>query len=141
MDTDAFLAAQRVAHLATTSPAGTPHIVPVVYAYEGKRIYIALDDKPKRVPPLRLQRVQNIIFNPRVALLVDRYDEDWGKLAWVRVDGRARVLQRGKTHDLAIAALREKYPQYRAGAFKITSLEKTPIIVITVDKVVAWEAG
>ncbi len=141
MDTDAFLATQRVAHLATTSPAGTPHIVPVVYAYDGKRIYIALDDKPKRVPPLRLQRVQNIIFNPRVALLVDRYDEDWGNLAWVRVDGRARVLQRGKTHDLAIATLREKYPQYRVGAFKITPLEKTPIIAITVDKVVAWEAG
>jgi PPOX class probable F420-dependent enzyme len=87
--------------------------VPVVYAYDGKHIWIALDEKRKSVQPMQLERVRNIQANPHVALLVDRYSEDWNKLAWVRVDGTARILLRGKAHDAAIRMLREKYPQYR----------------------------
>src|SRR5574341_304336 len=113
MDLKSFLASQRVARLATVSANGTPHIVPVVYAYNGAHIYIALDEKRKRVAPMRLKRVRNIQANPRVALLVDHCDEDWGKLGWVRVDGAARILQRGEAHDRAIELLRAKYPQYR----------------------------
>ena len=135
MDPHPFLAIQRVARLATLSADGTPHIVPVVYAYDGKRVYIALDEKPKRVAPLRLKRVRNIAANPRVSLLVDRYSENWRRVAWVRVDGSARVLQRGKAHDTAIALLRAKYPQYRK-----MKLEARPVIEITVKRVVEWVA-
>ncbi len=135
MNANEFLAAGRVAHLATTTRAGTPHIVPVVYAYDGERIYTPLDEKPKRVPPLQLKRVRNILDQPRVVLLVDHYDEDWSRLAWARVDGRARIVRGGKTHAAAITLLRDKYPQYRA-----MDLEARPLIVITVTKIVAWEA-
>jgi PPOX class probable F420-dependent enzyme len=130
-----FLAAQRVARLATISAHGIPHVVPVVYAYDGKRIYIALDDKPKRVAPLRLKRVRNIAADPHVSLLVDRYREDWRKLAWVGVDGVARVLSRGKAHATAIKLLRAKYRQYRE-----MNLEARPVIEITVKRIVGWTA-
>ncbi len=130
-----MLASARVAHLATSARDGTPHIVPVVYAYDRERIYIPLDEKPKRVSPLQLRRVQNILERSQVALLVDHYDEDWSRLAWVRVDGRARILRGGKAHAAAIELLRTKYPQYRS-----MDLEARPLIVIAVNKLVAWQA-
>ncbi len=130
-----FLARQRVAHLATVSPGGRPHIVPVTFAYDGKHIWIALDEKRKSVKPMRLQRVRNIQANPQVALLVDRYSEDWSELAWVRVDGTARILLRGKAHDGAIRLLREKYPQYRK-----MEIEARPVIEISIERMVEWEA-
>lgn len=135
MKPEQFLAAQRVGRLATLSADGTPHIVPVVYAYDGKRIFIALDEKPKQVAPLRLKRVLNIAVNPHVCLLVDRYSEDWRTLAWVRVDGIARVLQRGKAHGEAVKLLRAKYLQYRK-----MKLESRPVIQITVKRIVGWQA-
>ncbi len=135
MDVHRFVARQRVARLATVSPDGRPHIVPVTFAYDGKHIWIALDEKRKRVRPMELKRVRNIQANPHVALLVDRYSEDWNRLAWVRVDGGARILQRGKAHDAAVRLLREKYPQYRK-----MKIETRPVIEIAVERVVGWEA-
>ena len=85
----AFLVRQRVARLATADAAGAPHAVPVCFACSKDAIYIALDEKPKHVPPTRLKRVRNIIENPSVALVADRYAEDWSLLAFVLVaDGR-----------------------------------------------------
>jgi PPOX class probable F420-dependent enzyme len=135
MDVHSFLARAQVAYLATVSPDGRPHIVPVTFAYDGKHVWIALDEKRKSVEPMRLKRVRNIQANPHVALLVDRYSEDWNRLAWVRVDGTARILVRGKAHDAAIRLLREKYPQYRK-----MKIETRPVIQISVERVVEWEA-
>ncbi len=134
MNAERFLSTHRVARLATVTADGAPHIVPVVFAFDGKRVYIALDEKRKRVAPMRLQRVRNIAANPRVALLLDDYSEDWRKLAWVRVDGVARILRRGKAHAAAIALLLAKYPQYRR-----MKLETRPVIEIAVKRVVKWE--
>ena len=91
-----FTESQRVAHLATADANGRPHVVPVCFAYLNRRIYIAIDEKPKR--SLRLKRLRNIEENPRVALVLDRYDEDWSRLAWVLVQGTAAVLDRGPEH-------------------------------------------
>jgi PPOX class probable F420-dependent enzyme len=135
MDVHSFLARQRVAHLATVSPDGKPHVVPVTFAYDGKHIWIALDEKRKSVQPMQLQRVRNIQANPHVALLVDRYGEDWNKLAWVRVDGTARILLRGKAHNAAVRWLRRKYTQYRK-----MRIETRPVIEIAVERMVQWEA-
>jgi PPOX class probable F420-dependent enzyme len=135
MDVEAFLSEQRVARLATVSPEGQPHLVPVVFANEDLRVYIALDAKPKHAAPLQLKRVRNIKANPQVSLLVDRYDEDWSRLAWVRVDGRARILQRGWVHNHAVGLLRAKYPQYRE-----MQLENRPVIEITVERIAHWQA-
>jgi len=126
-----FLQSQRVGHLATADANGRPHVVPVCFAYVDDRIYIAIDEKPKR--SLRLKRLRNIEANPEVAIIFDRYDEDWTRLGWVLIRGTAAVLGYGPEHARALAALREKYPQYRAMA-----LEERPVIRITVERVSSW---
>ena len=126
-----FTESQRVAHLATADANGRPHVVPVCFAYLNRRIYIAIDEKPKR--SLRLKRLRNIEENPRVALVLDRYDEDWSRLAWVLVQGTAAVLDRGPEHGRALTALREKYPQYLEMA-----LEGRPVISVTAERVSSW---
>lgn len=106
------LAAARVAHLATTTSDGRPHVVVCCFALHGEQIVTAVDAKPKTTTALR--RLDNIRANPAVSLLVDHYDdEDWSQLWWVRVDGTATVVGAGPEHDAALAALIAKYPQYQ----------------------------
>jgi PPOX class probable F420-dependent enzyme len=97
-------------------------------------LYTPLDEKPKRVADHRLRRVRNIEASGRVALLVDRYAEDWSRLAWVLVHGRAELLTaEDERHALALALLRERYHQYQSMA-----LELRPVIAITPTRVVSW---
>jgi len=101
----------RVARLATVSADAFPHIVPVTFAVDGDRVYIAIDSKPKR--SMDLKRLRNIEANSNVALLVDEYDDDWSRLWWVRADGTARVLAAGSEDTRApIGLLQSRYPQY-----------------------------
>ena len=107
-------AAARVARLATADAAGRPHLVPVVFAVDGDRVYLAVDAKPKRTTALR--RLRNVAENPSVALLVDHYDDaDWGALWWVRAEGRGRVLNPAVDEEArrAVELLRARYPQQR----------------------------
>lgn len=104
--------AARVASLATVRPDGRPHLVPVTFAVDGDRIVTAVDHKPKRTTSL--QRLENIQANPLVSLLADRYDADWSRLWWARVDGQARVVENGEDHEAAVELLVKKYRQYRA---------------------------
>ncbi|HET7037964.1 MAG TPA: TIGR03668 family PPOX class F420-dependent oxidoreductase [Thermomicrobiaceae bacterium] len=129
----AFIAAQRVAHLATADAAGEPSLVPVCYAWDGTRFFTPIDEKPKRRDrPLR--RVQNIEASGRAALVFDHYEEDWGRLGWVLVRGSAALLAPGAPgHAEAVALLRARYPQYRAMA-----LESAPLIAITPERVTSW---
>ncbi|MGH2946477.1 MAG: TIGR03668 family PPOX class F420-dependent oxidoreductase [Solirubrobacteraceae bacterium] len=103
------VAAARVGRLATVTADGRPHVVAVCFALAGGRIYTAVDAKPKSTRALR--RLENVRATGRASLLVDHYEEDWSKLWWVRVDGRAEVLSES---GAAIDALIAKYPQYRA---------------------------
>jgi PPOX class probable F420-dependent enzyme len=106
-------AAERVARLGTADSGGRPHLVPVVFAVAGDRIYSVVDDKPKRTNSLR--RLANIAENPAVSVLVDHYEEDWGALWWVRADGRGRTLEPDDPEARrAVELLRERYPQQRA---------------------------
>ena len=101
------LALARIGRLATVTPAGRPHIVPVCFALAGGRILTAVDAKPKKTR--ELARLENVRATGRASLLVDHYDEDWSALWWVRVDGIAEVIR----SESAIDALVEKYEQYR----------------------------
>jgi PPOX class probable F420-dependent enzyme len=98
----------RVAKLATLTPDGAPHIVPICFAVDGDVIYSAIDHKPKRTP--HPQRLLNINCDARVAALADHYDDRWENLWWIRADGRARVVSAG---EQAIALLARRYEQYR----------------------------
>jgi PPOX class probable F420-dependent enzyme len=109
---DPRLTTARVARLATTDPDGRPHLVPIVFALEDDTLYSAVDHKPKRSP--RLRRIENARARPEVTILVDHYEEDWGRLWWIRLRGRARVLDQGEEREHALILLREKYPQYRS---------------------------
>ncbi|HSE94164.1 MAG TPA: TIGR03668 family PPOX class F420-dependent oxidoreductase [Methylomirabilota bacterium] len=104
----------RVARLGTADASGRPLVVPVCYAFDGARLFSVIDAKPKRTRDLR--RLRNIAENPRVSLVVDEYDEDWTRLRWVIVEGRADVLTDGVEYTGAIDLLMAKYPQYRAMA-------------------------
>ncbi len=135
-DEAAFLVRQRVARLATADREGEPHAIPVCFAYTPEAIYIALDEKPKDVPPTRLKRVRNILENPRVALIVDRYSEDWSLLAFVMVRGWAELIEQdAEEHSAAVRLLRGKYHQYEH-----MRIEANPVIAIRPEKVVSWGA-
>ncbi len=118
-------AAARVARLATVDASGRPHLVPLVFAVSGDRIYSAVDHKPKRTTALK--RLANVRQNPAVALLVDHYDDaDWDALWWVRADGQGRVLEPSEPEARrAVALLRQRYPQQRAaGAVLAVDVER-----------------
>src|SRR3954468_8250599 len=84
------VSAAPVGRLATISPDGRPHLVPVCFVLDGDTAYSAVDHKPKRTA--RLRRLANLESDPRCALLVDRYDDDWSQLWWVRLDGLGRIV-------------------------------------------------
>lgn len=130
----AFLTRRRVARLATADESGKPHAIPVCFAFHRSSIYIALDEKPKDVPPSRLKRVRNILENPNVALIADRYAEDWSLLAFVMVRGKAALIKPGEEeHQTAVRLLRGKYHQYER-----MRIEENPVIAIRPEKVASW---
>ncbi|MBI2015426.1 MAG: TIGR03668 family PPOX class F420-dependent oxidoreductase [Candidatus Rokubacteria bacterium] len=134
----ALLRESRVARLGTADAAGQPLVVPVCYAFDGRACFSALDAKPKRVAAGALRRVRNIVANPRVSLVVDRWDEDWSKLLWVIVEGRAELLTAGAERAAAVDLLREKYAQYRALGL---DREAAPVIRLTPARALAWRGG
>jgi PPOX class probable F420-dependent enzyme len=129
---DSRLTEARVARLATTDPDGRPHLVPVVFAVDGDTLYSAVDNKPKRSK--RLRRIGNARARPDVTILVDQYDDDWSRLWWIRLRGRARVLDEGKERDRALDLLRAKYAQYRDDP------PDGPVLAVDITEVSEWEA-
>ena len=130
---EAFVRDERVGRLATVDGDGRPHLVPVCFAYEAGVVYTVLDAKPKRVPVGELRRVRNLAANPNVQLLLDRYDEDWSRLGYVQLRGRATLLRSGPEQASAVRLLREKYPQYAT-----MDIEASPVIRVEIVAVVSW---
>jgi PPOX class probable F420-dependent enzyme len=100
-------------------------------------LYSPLDEKPKRGNEVRdLARVRDILARPSVTLLFDRWSEDWSRLAWLRVQGTATLVEPGDdvgTHQGVIRALRERYPQYQEQA-----IDTAPLIRIVVQDMISW---
>jgi PPOX class probable F420-dependent enzyme len=120
------------AHLATADGTGQPHLVPIVFAMgESDVLYTAVDRKPKTTS--KLKRLANIASNPRVAVLVDQYDEDWTRLWWVRADGIARIAS-GAEADVALELLVGKYPQY------VDDRPPGPVLAVDVATWTGWSA-
>ena len=125
-----------VGHLATADKAGQPHIIPFCFACDGRRIYSALDAKPKSGNLRGLRRVRNILENPRVSVVIDHYEADWSKLWYLLVQGRAELLEPSAEQVDALALLRAKYPQYRE-----MDLESNPVIKITPERATGWSGS
>ena len=142
-----FLAEARRAVLATIGPDDLPRLVPICYVLSeatdprGRPIlYTPIDEKPKQsADPHRLARVRDLLILPEVTLLVDRWDEDWSRLAWLRLHGTGEILEpqphEREEHAAAVAALRAKYPQYASHR-----LEERPIIRIVGARFRSWGA-
>ncbi len=124
------LASARVAHLATASAGGQPHVVAVTFAVDGDVIYTAVDHKPKTTTNLR--RLRNIAENPQLSLLADHYSDDWTALWWARADGRAAILTGPGGTSAPIALLASRYPQYR------DTPPGGPVIAVTVTHWTGW---
>jgi PPOX class probable F420-dependent enzyme len=128
-----FLAHQRIARLATADRRALPHVVPVCFAIAGSSLYVAIDEKPKRGPVTALKRLRNIAENPAVAVVVDRYAEDWTRLGWVMLRGHAEILHEGEEHRDAQALLRSRYSQLRA-----MQIATYPVIAVRIERTTSW---
>src|SRR5579864_45401 len=120
-----FLERARVGRLATAGSSGQPHVIPIVFATDGQKLYTPLDKKPKRMAPNQLKRVRNLLENPKLALVVDHYEEDWTKLAWVMIKGTGKLVESGEAYTRGIRLLEKKYSQYER-----LPLKDRPLIVI-----------
>jgi len=128
------VARSRVARLATLDADGRAHLVPIVFALVRETLYSAVDAKPKRSRTLR--RIENARERPDVTVLVDRYDDgDWTRLWWVRIRGRARVLDDGEEAATALVALTAKYAQYREAPPGV------PVLAIDIHEWLEWSAA
>jgi len=125
----------RVAHLATADKTGQPHVIPICFVFDGKHFYSPIDEKPKRTAPSKLKRLRNVGENPQVSIVIDHYEENWAKLAYVLIIGKARVLLSGVKHRKAVNLLRRKYPQYR-----FMAIDQRPLIVIRPTRMTSWGA-
>jgi PPOX class probable F420-dependent enzyme len=123
------LSEARAGHLATVRPDGLPHVVVCCFAVDRETAYSAVDAKPKTT--LALARLSNVRANPWATLLVDHYEEDWSTLWWVRVDGRARVVEEEAERTAALELLVAKYEQYR---------ERTPPGPVLAVEIATWRA-
>jgi len=139
-----LLLASRTATLATLDPNGRPRLVPCCFAPDPERdlLWTPIDEKPKRsADPRQLGRVTDLTAWPAVSLLVDRWSEDWSKLAWLRVHGNAALLEPDEPRavperGLAIDLLRARYPQYGDH-----DLEARPIIAVEITAAIRWAAA
>jgi PPOX class probable F420-dependent enzyme len=121
----------RQAHLGLLDAEGAPRVLPVTFAVVGETVVSAVDHKPKRVAGTDLARVRWLRRDARAALTVDRYDEDWSRLAWVQLLGEVTVEE---VDAAAASALQARYPPYRdrppAG----------PLLRLAVKRTLHWTA-
>ena len=133
-----FIERARLARLATIDSEFKPHLVPVVFVFDGNHFFIPIDEKRKTAKPEKLKRLSNIQHNPNVALLIDEYSEDWTKLAFVMIQGKASIASKGEGNIQvreAYKKLMTKYIQYQkiglSGMF----------IIIKPEKIASWGAN
>ena len=128
-----FIQHHRIGRLATADATGVPHVIPVCFVCAENNIYVTVDEKPKTLAPKTLKRLRNIAENTNVAMVVDKYEEDWSRLAWVLLRGHAKILANGNEHTLAQELLRGRYPQMLE-----MKLQSLPVIAIRLTKVTSW---
>ena len=119
--------------LATLNKTGVADLVPACFAIVGEWLAVPIDAvKPKG--STALGRIRNLDRDPRATFLVEQWDaHDWARLWWVRLSLRRAVAPTGTGADL-VAALRERYPQYRDAPF-------TEILEFRIERIGGWSAS
>jgi PPOX class probable F420-dependent enzyme len=127
-----LLESARVGRLGLVDEEGAPRVLPVTFAVAEGRIWSAIDQKPKRSgEPARLRFLRR---DPRAALTVDRYSDDWEQLAWVQVLGSVRIVE-VSDGAVGLVALREKYEQYR------DHRPPGPLLMLKPERYLWWRAA
>jgi PPOX class probable F420-dependent enzyme len=125
-----LLETERVARLGLLDESDRPRVLPVTFAlYEGE-LWSAIDRKPKR--PGEPARVARLRRRPDAALLVDVYDDDWSRLAWVELRGPVTI---EPLLEAPLAALAAKYPQY------VAQPPQGPLLRLAPERVSCWRFG
>jgi PPOX class probable F420-dependent enzyme len=122
-----------VAHLGLLDAGDRPRVLPVTFAVAGDAVWSAIDHKRKRVEGRELARVRWLSRNPAAALTVDRYDDDWARLAWVQALGDVELTD--EPPAAALDALRAKYAPYRERA------PAGPFLRLAPDRILCWSAS
>jgi PPOX class probable F420-dependent enzyme len=119
----------------------TAHIVPIVFAFAGDRIYFAIDRKPKKTRK-NLRRLQNIRRQRRATVLFDTYSENWDDLSFAIVYADARILGGRDLSERtrALRLLKNKYEQYRQGPYAMEEDDKAIVVRLRPRKIVSWKA-
>lgn len=131
-----FIRSHRLAHLATCDEKNNPHVIPIVYVFDGEFIFSPIDKKTKKLSPGQLRRIKNIEENSAVSIVIDDYCENWEKLAWVQIRGKAEILKSGSEYQRAVRLLNDKYSQY-----KKMLLDDCLIILVKIEKCLSWIAN
>jgi PPOX class probable F420-dependent enzyme len=127
-----LLATERVARLGYLDSDDRPRVLPVTFALGDGCVWIAIDEKPKRTPePARIRYLRR---RPEAALVVDHYDDDWTRLAWVQLLCRVEVVPVESSAD-GVAALAEKYEQYAERS------PPGPLLRLSVERALHWRAA
>jgi PPOX class probable F420-dependent enzyme len=134
----ALIEAARTATLATVDPAGRPRLVPICFVIDSAQVlWSPLDEKPKAAGDVReLARVRDILDRPQVAVLVQRWSEDWADLAWLRMGGVAALAEPDAVPPSVVDALRARYPQYERH-----DLDHRPMLRVAIDRLSRWSAA
>jgi PPOX class probable F420-dependent enzyme len=121
-----------VGRLGLVDDRGAPRVLPVTFAIADGTIWSAIDQKPKRTEePARLRFLRR---DPRAALTVDRYSDDWQELAWVQVLGRVEIVELGGGRA-GLEALSAKYEQYRSEE------PPGPLLALQPERFLWWRAA
>jgi PPOX class probable F420-dependent enzyme len=132
-----FIVSHRVARMATADKMGRPLVVPICYVFDGKNLYTPIDKKPKRVAVKKLKRVRNILENPNISIVIDDYYEDWSKLSYAIVQGRAELIESGEEYQRSLRLLCDKYAQYVNMNLPALNL---PVIKVVPERILLWGA-
>lgn len=132
-----FILSHRVARMATADKLGRPLVVPICYVFDGKNLYTPIDKKPKRVSVRELKRIRNILENPKISIVIDDYYEEWNKLTYVIIHGRAELMESGEEYQRSLRLLCEKYTQYVDMNLSTLNL---PVIKVIPDRILFWRA-
>ncbi|MEQ9619901.1 MAG: TIGR03668 family PPOX class F420-dependent oxidoreductase [Deltaproteobacteria bacterium] len=130
-----IIQSSRIARMATADDSGTPAVIPVCFAYDRLCLYTPIDKKPKTPRIAELGRIKNISVNPNVSVVIDRYFEDWKRLFYIIIKGRASILESGEEYENSLRALCGKYYQYRKMRLDQAGL---PVIKIVPARILSW---
>jgi len=124
-----LIAWERTCRVATASPAGVPHVVPVCQVLVDGKLYFASDTGARKV--------RNLKANPQIAVTVDLYSDDWSNLKGVLLQGTAGLIEKGPRFRKIRRLLYAKYPQYPDEA----ALEESEVVIVEVTPVRVFSWG